>query len=187
MSITQYAYRLRGFLIPIPVIFSLFCFSFETEMDDVIWPLGVSIFLFGIFLRIWTQQHLHYRLKVKKYLTTTGPYSFIRNPIYLGNILICLGLVVISELLWFVPISFFYCLGIYFLAVRYEENHLLKKFGESYLRYMENVPRWFPVRLNFKNLGLINDYFYQSIFIEFPCLFLLLPFIIKEVIDKSIH
>lgn len=186
MSITQYAwyaYRLRGFLIPIPVIFSLFCFSFETEIDYIIWPLGVPIFLFGVFLRIWAQQHLHYRLKVKKYLTTTGPYHFIRNPVYLGNILICLGLIVISELLWFVPITFFYCFGIYSLAVRYEENHLLRKFGESYIRYMGEVPRWLPKGLNFKNLGLMNNYFRRSILVEFPCLFLLLPYIIKEVID----
>ncbi|MGB9627389.1 MAG: methyltransferase family protein [Thermodesulfobacteriota bacterium] len=183
MSITHYAYRLRGFLIPLPIIFSLFCFSFEIEVDYFIWPIGVSIFLFGILLRIWAQQHLHYRLKVKKYLTTTGPYSFVRNPIYLGNILICLGLIIISELLWLVPITFFYCFGIYSLAIRYEERHLLEKFGETYLKYVESVPRWFPKGFNFKNLGFVNNYFLQSILVEFPCLFLLLPYIIKEVVD----
>jgi len=186
MSITQYAYRLRGFLIPLPIIFSLFCFSFEIEVDYVIWPMGVSIFLLGILLRIWAQQHLRYRLRVKKSLTTTGPYSFLRNPIYLGDILICLGLTIISELLWLIPITLFYSFGIYSIAIRFEERHLLEKYGERYHKYMKEVPRWIPKipkTLNPKGLGLFSQYFYQALIIEFPCLFLLLPYIIKEMTD----
>lgn len=103
---------------------------------------------------------------------------------YIGNILICLGATVISELLWFVPITLFYYLGLYSLVVRYEEVHLLEKYGESYRRYMLEVPRWLPKVFHFKKLGIINEYFSQSIIVEFPQLLLLLPFIIKEIIDK---
>ncbi len=70
-----------------------------------------------------------------------GPYSFVRNPVYVRNILICTGATMTSEILWFVPVVFLYCLGIYSLAVRYEETHLLDKYGESYRRYMEEIPR----------------------------------------------
>jgi protein-S-isoprenylcysteine O-methyltransferase Ste14 len=181
MSIPRIAYRLRGVLIAPPYIFALLCFSYETENDWVIWPIGVSIFLLGFLLRIWAQQHLHYRLHVRKHFTKTGPYFFVRNPIYLGNILLCLGCVVVSELLWFVPIAFFYCFGIYSLVVRYEEGHLSEKYGEPYRQFMLEVPRWFPKGICLKYLGLINEYFNQSIVSEIQCVFLLLPYFLKEL------
>lgn len=103
----RYFYRYRGFLVIPPMIFALICFKWEIE-EPFIWPLGIGIFLMGVILRLWAQQHLHYGLKVRKKLTITGPYSFVRNPMYIGNILICLGTTVISELLWFVPITLYY-------------------------------------------------------------------------------
>ena len=181
MSLTRMVYRLRGYLISLPLIFALFSFSFETENDWVSWPVGVSIFLLGLSFRIWAQQHLHYRLKVRKYLTNSGPYSFVRNPIYLGNILICLGLVVTSELLWLVPITLVYSFGIYSFVVSYEERHLLEKYGESYRRYMSEVPRWFPVTVRFKNLRFKNEYLRASIIAEIHFVLTLLPYLAKEV------
>ena len=183
MLIPKEVYSLRGYLVTSPLMFSLFWFRYETEVE-FIWPLGISLFLLGLVLRIWAQQHLHYRLKVQKSLTVTGPYSFVRNPIYIGNILICLGATLISELLWLVPITFFYCYGIYSLVVRYEESHLLDKYGVSYRRYMLNVPRWFPKVFRLKDIGLTNEYLRQSIVVEIHCLLLLLPYILKEIINK---
>lgn len=183
MSVLKWVYPCRSYLVSPPLIFALICFRWEEE-GWFVWPLGISLLLFGIFLRIWAQQHLHYRLKVRKTLTITGPYSFVRNPMYIGNILICLGATVISELLWFVPITFFYCVGVYSFVVRYEEAHLLEKYGESYCKYKAEVPRWLPKVPRFKPIGLINEYFYQSIVIESTSLLLLLPYILKEIIDK---
>lgn len=185
MSIPKWAYRFRGYLVTPPLIFAIIWFDWEIE-EYFVWPLGISFFLLGVGVRIWAQQHLHYRLKVRKKLTVTGPYSFVRNPMYIGNIMIFLGATIVSELLWFVPITFFYCLGICSLVIRYEETHLLEKFGEPYRRYMEEVPRWVPRALHFKNIGLINEYLFQSILVELNSLVLLFPFILKEIIDKSI-
>jgi protein-S-isoprenylcysteine O-methyltransferase Ste14 len=182
MSIKQMAYRLRGYLISLPLIFALFFYSYETEDDWLVWPVGVIIFLFGLFLRIWAQQHLHYRLKVKKYMTATGPYSFVRNPIYLGNTFMCLGLVVTSELLWFVPITLLYCFCIYSFVVSYEEGHLLEKYGEPYRRYLSEVPRWFPKAICFKGLWIKNEYLRASIIAEIHFVLTLLPFFAKEII-----
>lgn len=184
MPITRIAYRFRGFLISPPFTFALICSEFETELDCLIWPLGVSIFILGLFLRIWAQQHLHYRLKMKKDLVTTGSYSFLGNPIYLGNILICLGSVVTSELLWFAPIALFYCFSIYSFVVRYEERHLLEKYGESYQKYMSEVPKWFPRTIRFNNLGIKNEYFHASIIAEIHTIFALFPFFAKEIISN---
>jgi protein-S-isoprenylcysteine O-methyltransferase Ste14 len=187
MSITRMVYRLRGFLISLPLVFALVSFSFETENEWFSWSVGVSIFLGGLLLRVWAQQHLHYRLKVRKYLTSTGPYCFVRNPIYLGNILICVGLVVTSELLWLVPITLVYSFCIYSFVVLYEEGHLLEKYGESYRRYMSEVPRWFPQTVHFKNLGLKNEYWRASIVAEIHFVFTLLPYFAKEILGEIIQ
>ena len=182
MSVTRITYRLRGFLIILPFVFALFSFAFETEIEWFVWPVGIIIFLLGLLVRIWAQQHLRYRLKVRKCLTTTGPYSFVRNPIYLGNILICLGLVVTSELLWLVPTTLLYCFCVYSLVVSYEERHLLEKYGESYRRYMLEVPRWCPQTIQLKNLGLRNEFFRSSIIAEIHCFLALLPYLAKEIL-----
>jgi len=180
---SRWFYRFRGYFVTSPLIFGLFCFSLETEMDYLIWPFGVSLVFIGIILRIWAQQHLHYRLNVRKCLTTTGPYAFIRNPIYVGNMLMCLGAIVTSELLWLVPITLFYCFSIYFFVVRYEEKHLLDKYGESYRRYLSEVPRWLPRIIRFRNLEILNKYFLNSMVAEIHCSLLLLPYVLKEFVS----
>lgn len=182
-----WVYRFRGILVAPPLVFALICFSYETEADALIWPLGASIFLLGWALRIWAQEHLHYRLKGATHLTTTGPYSLTRNPIYVGNTLICLGATVISELIWFVPVTLFWCVGLYSIVVRYEEACLLDDHRELYREYVLQVPRWFPRTFGFKTLGLINEYFFPSVVAEAHCLLILFPYIVKDVASRYFH
>jgi hypothetical protein len=103
---------------------------------------------------------------------------------YIGNIFICLGAMVLSELLWLLPITVPYYVGLYSLVVRYEETHLLDKYGESYRRYRSEVRRWVPKISHSKPLRLINEYLYESMFIESASLLLCLLFLLKEVIAK---
>jgi protein-S-isoprenylcysteine O-methyltransferase Ste14 len=184
---TRWFFHLRGYVISPPLIFAFFCFQWETEMDSLIWPLGASLLFLGFILRIWAQQHLHYRLKVRKSLTMTGPYSFIRNPLYVGNMVMCLGAVITSELLWLAPITLSYCFFIYSLVVQYEEEHLLEKYGEPYQGYLSEIPRWLPRAIRFRNLGLINRYFLTSVVHEIHCPLLLLPFALKEFAGLGIQ
>ncbi len=186
MSVPYWVFRIRNFLACPPLIFALVSQLYEIEAEEIIWPLGVSIVILGVGLRIWAQQHVHHRLIGHKQLTTTGPYGFVRNPLYVGNIILCIGAVVTSELLWLVPITIFWCLGVYSIVIRYEEEHLLKKYGDAYRRYLSEVPRWFPKILSVRNrnLGLVNQYLYRTILVELSSLLLLLPFIVKEVLRR---
>jgi hypothetical protein len=88
-----------------------------------------------------------------------------------------------SELLWLVPFILIYYLGIYSLVIRYEETHLLSKYGEPYLKYMADVPRWVPKVLHLKKIRMMNEYLLQSIVAEIHCLLLVLAFILKEIIN----
>jgi len=183
MALPHWVYRFRNFLACPPLFFAFFSHFYEIEADGVIWTLGVSIVLVGIALRIWAQQHLRYRLKGHKQLTTTGPYEFVRNPLYIGNSIMCVGATIASELLWMIPITIVWCIGAYSIVIRYEEEHLLEKYGDAYRKYLMRGPRWFPEWPGLKNTGLINEYLYQTVLVELPGLFILLPYIIKEVIE----
>ncbi len=137
-------YKWRGLAAALPVIFSMFCFVGEYEENRLIWPLGALLFVAGWALRMWAQKHLGYRLNIKRRVTTSGPYTLVRNPIYIANTLVILGAVVMSEALWMIPVTILWCALIYSFVVRYEEGHLAEKFGREYLAYLQVVPRWFP-------------------------------------------
>lgn len=184
MDVYRWFFKHRGELVAPPIIFVLFFNRCQTESVFLTWGLGLFIFLLGFFIRIWAQQHLHYRLKMDRDLTTTGPYTIIRNPIYIGNTLLCVGATVISRVLWMAPITMLFCAVVYKFTVRSEEAVLLEKYKETYQNFMNQVPRWRPKKLTFKNLGLVNEYLYPSILRELHCLLLLLPFIVKEIITK---
>ena len=72
-----------------------------------------------------------------------GVFSFVRHPIYLSEIILYLGLLVLyislaAALIWVIAIFFLHYIS------RYEEKLLLVKFGEEYQQYMKEVPMWFP-------------------------------------------
>jgi len=185
MSVPYWVYRIRNFLACPPLIFAFVCDCYEIEAEEIVWPLGVGIVLVGVALRIWAQQHLHHRLIGHKQLTATGPYEFVRNPLYIGNILVCVGAVVASELIWLIPVTIFWCIAIYSIVIRYEEEHLLGKYGDAYRRYLLEVPRWFPKlsSLRNRNMGLVNQYLYRTFLVELSSLFLLSPYIVKEILN----
>lgn len=83
-------------------------------------------------------------LEPPKELVVSGLYKHVRNPMYVGVLL-----VVIGHFLWFGYWSLLVYAGIFFLVVHafvtlYEEPHLKETFGESYMGYLQRVPRWFP-------------------------------------------
>lgn len=184
MAKRQWIYRLRTFLSWVPLLFAFIWNHNETEAERLIWGCGGTIFLIGIGIRIWAQEHLHYRMGVHKQLTTTGPYRLVRNPLYIANILTYVGATICSELLWFVPVTLLWCIGLYSFVIRYEEAHLLDKYGDPYRRYLLEVPRWIPKKMDFRDLKLINGYLGRAILVESRGLLILLPFIIKEVLPN---
>jgi protein-S-isoprenylcysteine O-methyltransferase Ste14 len=177
-------YKLRGALIAPCCIFIMFCAVGEVEDRHLTVPLGSVLFAFGLFLRVWAQTHLHYRLKEHKKLTLTGPYVYVRNPIYIGNTFILAGITVLAELVWFVPFMVAACAFTYHKTVLYEESHLAAKYGEGYGDFLKKVPRWMP---RFRGVEPeANDSFRRflvpSILAELHILLLLVMPISKELL-----
>lgn len=176
-------FKVRGLLMAPPVLFMSLVTMGEYERDWVVLPVGFAIFLMGVALRVWAQMHLHYRLSVHKTLTTTGPYALVRNPIYIANTTMLLGLTVSSELLWFLPVTLAWCVVVYHFVVRYEEAHLTVKYGDGYRIFMAATPRWLP-RIPARRLAVthaMRQFLRPSISAELHCLLLVIPFLAKEI------
>lgn len=77
-------------------------------------------------------------------LNTTGIYSLVRNPLYLGNFFMWLGPAMFTQNLWFI-ISFILFYWIYYERIIYaEEQFLERKFGEHYRAWASRVPVFIP-------------------------------------------
>ena len=169
-------------MVPPVVLASILTWN-ETENRLVSIGLGGVLFALGLLLRFWCQLHLHYRLKVSTTLTTTGPYAYVRNPIYIGNTIMLVGAVILGELLWLAPLMVVYCAIVYNIVVRYEESHLIDKYGQLYVEYLESTPRWIPNFHQARKHVIVSTskFIIPSLFAEAPLFSLLLPFITKEL------
>ncbi len=79
-------------------------------------------------------------------LVMRGLYQHVRNPIYLGVLLLILGEAAFFEA-WSLAVYALIAFGVFQLfVVLYEEPTLRRKFGQSYERYCQTVPRWLPAR-----------------------------------------
>jgi len=76
-------------------------------------------------------------------LVADGPYRFVRNPLYLGNILLALGMGMMASRLGFLVMVLGNLFVLYRL-IRREETQLLAAQGESFRRYLSAVPRLLP-------------------------------------------
>jgi len=77
-------------------------------------------------------------------LVTYGIFGWTRNPLYVGNFFIWMGFVVVSGVMWFLPLAIVLFAVEYTLIVAYEEGVLESIFGAEYLRFKEQTPRWIP-------------------------------------------
>lgn len=77
-------------------------------------------------------------------LVTTGIFNHCRNPLYVGNILMLLGVGVLSNSLLYMAVIMPLFLLIYQAIVLAEENFLRRKFGPSFDQYCSRVNRWIP-------------------------------------------
>jgi protein-S-isoprenylcysteine O-methyltransferase Ste14 len=76
-------------------------------------------------------------------LVTAGPFRIWRNPIYMGEVLILLGLAQVTYNIWFAILAPLFALAVYRLAILPEEAHLEARFGDTYLHYKGRTRRWF--------------------------------------------
>ena len=77
------------------------------------------------------------------HLGTAGVFAISRNPIYLGNTLLLIGLALALGRPWLLVTAVISVLLVDRLAIRREEQHLTARFGDAFTTYKKRVPRWF--------------------------------------------
>ncbi len=113
-------------------------------LDDTMDFLAVLLILQGIFLRMTARGHKKEFSQQGKGLVSTGPYSIVRNPMYLGTYLIGCGFVLLLWPWWAVFVFSLAFYGRFRKQIMLEEDFLGKTFGENYRDYCRRVPRLFP-------------------------------------------
>lgn len=75
-------------------------------------------------------------------LVATGPYAWLRNPMYVGGTALLLGLAVLLASDWMAVMTIIMAVVLHYGVVRREERYLEAKFGDAYRRYRDTVPRY---------------------------------------------
>jgi|SRR5581483_11670557 len=108
-------------------------------------PFHIASFIFigGGFLLIGAAWRVLYDAQRRGILATTGPYSYIRHPQYLGFILIMFGFLLQWPTL--LTLAMFPVLVVMYVRLAHqEEREVRAEFGEPYDRYAEKTPAWIP-------------------------------------------
>jgi len=138
-------FRYRGFL---PVPFLLIPLLIPAPQTARGWVLGALFIVVGEMIRVAgvaaAGTVTRRRSRNVQRLVTYGAFAWMRNPLYVGNLLIWIGFVIGSQVLWFLPIAIVLFAVEYALIVRYEEGVLETTFGTEYLEYKRRTPRWVP-------------------------------------------
>ena len=79
---------------------------------------------------------------VPEHLVTSGPFGVTRNPMYLANTLLLIGVAFITGIAWFLLFAFIAAFATQKLAIENEEKILAAKFGKKYRDYAKRVRRW---------------------------------------------
>ena len=97
--------------------------------------VGAAVALVGESLRIWAAGHV----EKGKEVTTSGPYRWMRHPLYVGSLLLGAGFAAASRHLVAFALVFVYLVGSLMVAARLEEATLRAKFGDAYDRYAAGI------------------------------------------------
>jgi protein-S-isoprenylcysteine O-methyltransferase Ste14 len=103
---------------------------------------GIALVAWG-FLTLWRAGTTIMPNQRADRLVTEGAFRFRRNPIYMGEVLIFLGLAELTHNIWFAILAPLLAITLYVLAIRPEEQHLETRFGQAYLDYKGRTRRWF--------------------------------------------
>jgi protein-S-isoprenylcysteine O-methyltransferase Ste14 len=128
------------FVMPVPIV--------EPPTTRILFGLGiVSVVLWVLLAASANVTFRRVRTPVNPYAPTTalavgGPFRFSRNPMYLGLVLLVVGIALVMNSMWLVLLAVPVMLLLRNLVIVQEERYLEDKFGDDYRAYKQRVRRW---------------------------------------------
>ena len=124
------------------------CFADPTVLSLIV---GFGIMSIGEMIRFWGVSIAGAETRTTgavggTFLITTGPFAYVRNPLYVGNMLMYAGIGIMSMALfpWLLLVAIVWFYIQYYLIVTKEEEYLTERFGEEYTEYRRHVGRFLP-------------------------------------------
>ncbi|MFH1762487.1 MAG: isoprenylcysteine carboxylmethyltransferase family protein [bacterium] len=146
VKLGHFLFRIRSYT-PLPFIVCALLFA---KPGLFTWIAGLCLVIIGEWIRIWGVAFAGGSTRTRKVLCsnliTTGPFGYVRNPLYLGNLILSCGLLLVSfalfpELLGLYLIFFIFQ---YYFIVLFEESYLNQGIGQAYIEYCISVNRFLP-------------------------------------------
>lgn len=150
-------FRYRSYT-PLPFLILMVVFQQATITSMIV---GFAIALLGEFFRLWGVSYAGSETRTTDgvggtFLVVSGAFAYVRNPLYVGNMLMYLGIGIMSWALFpylqIIALAFFFWQ--YIVIIKEEEGFLLSKYGKSYENYCAAVPKLIPSFIKYKNPGL---------------------------------
>ena len=146
MSFSSRLFSMRSYT-PLPFLVLMIIFAQPTPLSMA---SGAIVVVAGEMMRFWGVAYAGSLTRVTgsvgaPELIVAGPFAFVRNPLYVGNITIYTGIGIMSNALWpwLVITAFCWFVFQYIVIVKLEEGFLAKEFA-NYAEYRANVPRFIP-------------------------------------------
>lgn len=123
-------------------------YTWTAEPEEPWVPVAMVVATLGAGMRAWAAGTVF----KNEILATTGPYSLVRHPLYLGNILVFIGFNLLNNdpWAWLLTVSFLWFF--YPPAIAYEDSKLEELFGQPWRDWRERTPALIPARLQFSAL-----------------------------------
>jgi protein-S-isoprenylcysteine O-methyltransferase Ste14 len=146
-KLRQQLFTFRSYT-PIPFLLVMIVFRQPTLLTMA---LGFMIVTIGESVRFWGVAYAGSLTRVTgsvgaPEVIVAGPFAYVRNPLYVGNMLTYIGIGIMSNALfpWLVSAAAAYFVFQYFQIVLAEEEFLVNEFGAGYVEYKKSVPRFIP-------------------------------------------
>jgi protein-S-isoprenylcysteine O-methyltransferase Ste14 len=148
-SLGKYFFKYRSYT-PLPFFFAMILLM-KPSLISIL--AGFPLVLIGEILRIWAVSYAGSETRTTEgvggsNLVTQGPFSCVRNPLYLGNVLIYTGIGIMSFSLFpYLQIfAFLFFTFQYYCIILNEEEYLKNTFGENFSIYLKTVNRFIPFK-----------------------------------------
>lgn len=147
LSVTLEKYRLplSKLFVGLILILMLFTASRWQLSDTNTWiidSVALLLLLVACLGRVWCIMYIGGQKNTS--VVTAGPYSMVRNPLYVFSFIGALGLVIMTHSIIIAALLLIFFVGIYPFVVAKEEANLHRLFGADYDTYCERTPRFIP-------------------------------------------